>query len=204
MLLQSLASIRVVLDGLHQFVPDVFADTIGLAFTYPIVKLLCGCKILSYTHYPTISTDMLQRVRERRAQYNNGAFISNSTTISFMKLMSSFSFIITPSYYRLFSALYGLVGRCADIVLVNGTYTYNHIVSQWRQPDSQILVAPSPAETFIVYPPCDTTEHRQLGIGTRRERVILSVGQFRPEKDHMKQLCVMRKLLDLGVCLSGD
>ena len=34
MLLQSLASIRVVLDGLRQFVPDVFTDTTGLAFTY--------------------------------------------------------------------------------------------------------------------------------------------------------------------------
>lgn len=199
MLLQSLASIRVVLDGLRQFVPDVFADTTGLAFTYPVVKMLCGCKILSYTHYPTISTDMLQRVRERRAQYNNGAFISSSTTISFMKLMSVSSFSLTPSYYRLFSALYGLVGRCADLVLVNGTWTYNHIVSQWCQPDSRILGAPSRAETFIVYPPCDTTEHRQLGVGTRRERVIVSVGQFRPEKDHMKQLCVLRKLLDLGV-----
>ena len=57
---------------------------------------------------------------------------------------------------------------------------------------------PTRVETFIVYPPCDTTEHRQLGVNTPRERTIVSVGQFRPEKDHMKQLCVLRKLLDLG------
>lgn len=87
MILQSLASMFVVLDGLRQFVPDVFIDTTGLAFTYPIVKAFAGSKILSYTHYPTISTDMLQRVREKRTQYNNDAMISNSTTISTIKLM---------------------------------------------------------------------------------------------------------------------
>ena len=198
MIRQSLASMRVVLNGLKQFVPDVFIDTTGLAFTYPVVKLLSGCKILSYTHYPTISTDMLQRVREQRAQYNNSAYISNSVTISFMKLLWAFSSPFTSSYYRFFCALYGLVGRCADLVLVNGTWTYNHIISQWRQPDSAIRGIPSRVETFIVYPPCDTTEHRQLGVNTPRERTIVSVGQFRPEKDHMKQLCVLRKLLDLG------
>ena len=66
MLLQSLASMVVVIDGLKQFVPDIFFDTTGLAFTYPIVKMLTGATVLSYTHYPTISTDMLQRVREKR------------------------------------------------------------------------------------------------------------------------------------------
>ena len=28
--------------------------------------------------------------------------------------------------------------------------------------------------------------------------MILSIGQFRPEKDHGKQLLILRKLLDLG------
>ena len=87
MLFQSLASILVVIDGLRQFVPDVFFDTTGHAFTYPVVKLLTGATVLSYTHYPTISTDMLQRVREQRATYNNDAFISSSTTISTLKLL---------------------------------------------------------------------------------------------------------------------
>lgn len=81
----------VVIDGLKQFVPDIFFDTTGLAFTYPVVKVLTGSKILSYTHYPTISTDMLQRVREKRTTYNNDAFVSNSTTVSTLKLMYRFS-----------------------------------------------------------------------------------------------------------------
>ena len=108
MILQSLASMFVVLDGLRQFVPDVFIDTTGLAFTYPIVKAFAGSKILSYTHYPTISTDMLQRVREKRTQYNNDAMISNSTTISTIKLMYifvvlsfSYSYSMNDYYYYL-------------------------------------------------------------------------------------------------------
>lgn len=77
----------VGLEAISKFVPDVFCDTTGHAFTYPVVKLLTGSKVLSYTHFPTISTDMLQRVREQRVQYNNDAFISNSITVSYLKLM---------------------------------------------------------------------------------------------------------------------
>lgn len=71
--------------------------------------------------------------------------------------------------------------------MVNGTWTYNHIISQWRQPE----------KTSIVYPPCDTSDHRKLGVDGPRQRFILSIGQFRPEKDHIKQLYILRKLLDI-------
>lgn len=54
------------------------------------------------------------------------------------------------------------------------------------------------SETSIVYPPCDTSEHRRLGVGVMRQRCILSIGQFRPEKDHVKQLYILRKLIDAG------
>lgn len=49
-----------------------------------------------------------------------------------------------------------------------------------------------------MYPPCDTSEHRKLGVGCTRQRCILSIGQFRPEKDHVKQLYILRKLIDAG------
>ena len=54
-------------------------------------------------------------------------------------------------------------------------------------------------ETSILYPPCDTIEHQAIPINKPRERFILSLGQFRPEKDHVKQLYILRKLLDLGM-----
>ena len=77
----------VAFEAICKFVPDIFCDTTGHAFTYPVIQLLAGSKILSYTHYPTISTDMLQLVREQRVQYNNNAYISNNTTISYIKLL---------------------------------------------------------------------------------------------------------------------
>jgi alpha-1,2-mannosyltransferase len=41
-------------------------DTMGYAFTYPLVHYFTKAKIATYTHYPTISSDMVNRVHERR------------------------------------------------------------------------------------------------------------------------------------------
>ena len=56
LLLQSLASMIVGWEALSKFSPDIFIDTIGMSFTFPIAKLLAKCKIACYVHYPTIST----------------------------------------------------------------------------------------------------------------------------------------------------
>ena len=39
---------------------DIFIDTHGVGFVYPMVKYLFGAKVLSYTHYPTIGSDMIK------------------------------------------------------------------------------------------------------------------------------------------------
>ena len=49
---------------------QVFIDTTGWAFTYPLARL-AGARVACYTHYPTVSTNMLQRVWSRKAMYNN-------------------------------------------------------------------------------------------------------------------------------------
>lgn len=58
--------------------PDSYIDTTGAAFTLPLAKLLMGCTTGCYVHYPTISTDMLQMVYERRSSYNNDAASAGS------------------------------------------------------------------------------------------------------------------------------
>lgn len=40
----------------------------------------------------------------------------------------------------------------------------------------------------IVYPPCDTDEFLRLGNLDARKPVMVSLAQFRPEKDHAKQI----------------
>ena len=56
MFFQSLASALVGLECVIKFTPDVFCDTMGAAFTYPVVHYLSGAVIVAYVHYPIIST----------------------------------------------------------------------------------------------------------------------------------------------------
>jgi alpha-1,2-mannosyltransferase len=42
------------------------ALTSGHAFTYPLARL-SGYKVIYYTHYPTISSDMVERVKQRNS-----------------------------------------------------------------------------------------------------------------------------------------
>jgi alpha-1,2-mannosyltransferase len=46
----------------------------GYAFTFPLVRLICGphMTIGAYIHYPTVSTDMVKRVKARTAGIENG------------------------------------------------------------------------------------------------------------------------------------
>jgi alpha-1,2-mannosyltransferase len=54
------------------------------------VKLLGGIPIGAYIHYPTISTDMLARVRTRQSTYANADAISSSSVLSTAKLLCVF------------------------------------------------------------------------------------------------------------------
>lgn len=124
---------------------------------------------------------MLDRVAQRRTTYNNAGIVSRSRTLSYVKL----------TYYRLFAWLYGIAGRRSDIVLVNSTWTYNHIVRLWQGRE----------HTFVVHPPCDVEEFLSIpltkeGRSKTSVRSILSVAQFRPEKDHALQIAAFSKFLE--------
>ena len=86
----------------------MFVDTTGWAFTYPLAKL-AGCKVSCYTHYPTVSTNMLGRVWSQQAMYNNDDSIRSSTVKSLIKVL----------YYQLFALVYGLAGACAGMFAMN-------------------------------------------------------------------------------------
>jgi alpha-1,2-mannosyltransferase len=71
MFFQSLASMIIGLECILYCHPDICCDTMGAAFTYPILKMIANSYIMTYTHYPIISSDMLQKVRDQRPSYNN-------------------------------------------------------------------------------------------------------------------------------------
>ena len=72
---------------------------------YPLVRL-AGVKVACYTHYPTISTDMLLRVFKQKKMYNNSGAAS-SRLGSIAKLV----------YYYVFACFYGMSGGCANVSL---------------------------------------------------------------------------------------
>lgn len=175
---QSFGSLILGWEALTSYVPDIYIDTMGYAFTIPLFKYIGGCQVGCYVHYPTISTDMLELVGRKSATYNNASFISNSRLLSAIKLV----------YYRLFAWVYGLAGRCSNVVMVNSTWTYNHIVSIWGSANN----------TSIVYPPCDTRSFQEIPINLHKgdeKHYIISIAQFRPEKDHPLQIKAFAEFL---------
>lgn len=163
--------------------PDVYVDTTGYAFTYVVARILFGCQhVWAYVHYPTISTDMLRMVFERRrSAYNHSEYIASSRLTTFVKLL----------YYLMFAALYGCVGSLATLVMVNSSWTYNHIQRLWKYASLMDRIR-------IVYPPCNVTDllkNEEKNNPRRREPAVLSIGQFRPEKDHELQIEAMALLL---------
>lgn len=205
MIWQALAQARVALEAFaaareRGLYPKFWLDTTGCPFSYVVASARFGCTVMTYTHYPMISTDMIDKVQQRDAGFNNDPSIASSTSRSTAKYV----------YYRLFAAAYSAVGRyCTDVVMVNSTWTHNHIAQLWGK-------APK-----IVYPPCGTMEEFMEFDIDNRELLALSISQFRPEKNQLLQLQALKilftkhaeamqttyrgfKLVMLGSCRNAD
>jgi len=192
----------------------VFCDTTGCAFTFAVVRWMSfsfpwtntttttaaatatKTRILAYVHYPTISTDMMAW-EWNKAKGDGDNNNNNNHHHQFQRRIKT---CIKLVYYYFFSLAYGLTGSLADLVMVNSTWTYNHIHGLWR-------FGEHPVE--IVYPPCrvpdkvdgcndenDAQQQQQQKQQQQRENTIVSIGQFRPEKDHKLQIEALSVLLN--------
>lgn len=176
MIAESWGTVKLAWYALNVINPHVYIDTTGCAFTFLVAKLLAGCKIGTYVHYPTISTDMLSLVWARRPSYNNNSRITANPFISYAKLI----------YYTLFAIGYGIVGSMADLTMVNSTWTKGHIQQLWKLA----------GKINVLFPPVDTMSLKDLPL-VKRGNIIISIGQFRPEKDHALQLSSFAKFLQM-------
>lgn len=160
---QSLGSLVLAWDAFNLLVPDVFIDTMGYAFAVAFAKMLFDIPTAAYVHYPTISTDMLESLPSGDA--GDGRTRAKR------------------QYWLLFAALYRRCGNYVDRVMVNSSWTAAHMRSLWRGKD-----------VAVVFPPCAVTELLQktptnaaaaaTATGREREKVLLCIAQFRPEKRH--------------------
>ena len=76
-----LGSVFLALEAVIKLNPEIMIDSMGYSFTYPLFWI-CGAKIGCYIHYPTISTDMLDKVRNRANSFNNKGFIAKSKILT--------------------------------------------------------------------------------------------------------------------------
>lgn len=175
---------RVYLKALREFssrickgVMQVWIDTTGHVGTYLFLRI-AGARIVAYVHYPTISTDMLARVSRREETFNNSAAIAGSPMMSRAKVR----------YYKVFAALYGILGGLSDVVLVNSNWTRAHVESIWwgcspgkgsscsvendaigSQPERRAAgTGPQPQAcnnpVTVVFPPCDVSAFAALPV----------------------------------------
>ena len=172
LILQALSSLVYAVRCLCKMVPAVVIDTTGAPFAVLVWKLLGGCKVVLYIHYPFISTDMLSDVEHRRNSMNNKGDIATSTLKTRIKVL----------YYRALCALYAVTGKFTSCNMVNSTWTSNHIETIYG------------SKPITVYPPCDCTQFCEFPIEGREKGLIVSVGQFRPEKNYPLQLDIMEQL----------
>ncbi|VDO76030.1 unnamed protein product, partial [Heligmosomoides polygyrus] len=174
---QTMAGFVLGFEALLKLNPSVFIDTMGYSLTLPLFRWIGGSRVATYVHYPTISHDMIDLVSRRERSYNNADLIVQNNLLSHAKLL----------YYRIFAFFYGLAGRAAEVVLVNGSWTSGHIKRVWHCENAK-----------IVFPPCDVSAFLALEqvAETRfaEDKVVrvLSIGQIRPEKNHKMQLEVIR------------
>ena len=72
-------------------------------------------------------------------------------------------------------ALYKLAGNFADSIATNSSWTDNHIRKLWG----------NTSRTVKIYPPCDTQDLIDGNpLAATRKNHIVSIAQFRPEKNH--------------------
>ncbi|VDM30975.1 unnamed protein product [Hydatigera taeniaeformis] len=181
---QAFGSLIAGFEALVRLPSDVYLDTAGFAFTLPLFAWIIGASCSAYVHFPTISLDMQRRVATRISDvgtnYNNAARIRRSRILTILKQF----------YYMLFRFAYGWAGSVVNcrVVAVNSTWTQRHIAALFA------------TQTYLLYPPCPCRVEERVS-GAKRKPWIISIGQFRPEKNHMLQLKAFEVFLKR---ISGD
>ncbi|CCH59412.1 hypothetical protein TBLA_0B05860 [Henningerozyma blattae CBS 6284] len=152
---QAIGSMLLTLEAILQCPCDIWCDTMGYPFGYPIASILLKVPIVTYTHYPVISTDMF-----------------NKLSVS-IKSPLDIKTRLKYCYWKLFMFWYQNVGSYVTIATTNSTWTSNHISQIWTN-----------IKNHILYPPCSTEKLIIQNKTWDRKNQAVVIAQFRPEKRH--------------------
>lgn len=125
---------------------------------------------------------MIQKVKEKRADFNNSQAISRSPFLSKGKVY----------YYQIIFLVYKITGWFVDFAQTNSSWTHNHMKGIWPH----LLKRGKLAK---LYPPCTVGPLLKVPkpeIG--EELTMMSFAQFRPEKQQGLQLEVLAELLKMN------
>ncbi|CAI4050454.1 hypothetical protein N7582_004919 [Saccharomyces uvarum] len=156
---QAIGSMMLAFESIIKCPPDIWIDSMGYPFSYPIVaRFLKRIPIVTYTHYPIMSKDMLNKLF---------AMPKKSVKV-YGKIL----------YWKIFMLIYQSIGSKIDIVITNSTWTNNHIRQIWSSNTCKIIYPPCSTEKLV--------DWKQKFGGARGERLnqAIVLAQFRPEKRH--------------------
>jgi alpha-1,2-mannosyltransferase len=180
---QSIGSMIVLISGLvatplNEW-PDVFIDSTGCPFTLPVARILTGASACAYIHYPTMSNDMIGKVTSRKSDFNNRTIFTSNRLLLAIKTL----------YYRVFLLSYRICGWFVKVAVGNSNWTVNRLQAVWKRSDIEVL-----------YPPAAIGDGEHITVIAAQEdkvrlNAIVSVAQFRPEKNHELQLRVFARVL---------
>lgn len=122
-------------------------------------------------------------------------------------LVGSLFIMIKAAYYYVFAFVYSITGMAANVVMCNSNWTRDRIIQCWwkigrrkkrrkKNKESRMGDQTGTEEDkdedmlpMLVYPPCDTKALQALPLDRKLKKLfIISVAQFRPEKNHALQL----------------
>ncbi|KAL9125585.1 MAG: hypothetical protein Q9217_005235 [Psora testacea] len=174
LLLQSLGSIIVAHEALSLLTPDVFIDTMGYSFSTWYCKVLfLEIAIGSYVHYPFIGTHMVHSLAADSGQGVNAG--TGKGLRGWCKKL----------YWHALLKLYTWTGTSIDVVMTNSSWTQAHMQRIWgpnrrraRKLATTVLYPPVSVEEIIERIPLDGPD------AMPREKILLCIAQFRPEKNH--------------------
>jgi len=172
---QSLGSLIMAYDAFSLLVPDIFIDTMGYSFTLALSKIFFPkTPTGAYVHYPTISTDMLNSLDAEPGKGVNAG--TGKGLRGFAKRL----------YWKAYAYLYSQSGRDVDLVMTNSSWTQAHVQALWGPKRTKRR---KPHVVEVVFPPVAVEEiERAVNLdgpkAIPRERALLYVAQFRPEKNH--------------------
>jgi alpha-1,2-mannosyltransferase len=122
---QAIGSLVVAYEAITHLVPDVWVDTMGQPFSYPLISWILNIPICAYVHYPVVSSDMLAKVTR---------------------------FSIKWWYWKAMQLAYTWAGSYATIVAANSSWTQNHIQDIWwlghKRERIQVLYPPCATQDF--------------------------------------------------------